>query len=154
MINKKVFLPLLLLVIFLVLLWPNPALANPNRADSETPIYFFWGDGCPHCAEEEIFLNALVEKYPQVIIQDYEVWYDKANLEILKKVAAVMGFEPTGVPVTIIGEEIWIGFREEYKAEMEAAVKGCLENTCPSPIETEVLSTPEKPEIQKNSDQV
>ncbi len=154
MINKKILFPVLLLALFLVLLWPSSVLANPNRANGDVAIYFFWGDGCPHCAEEELFLESLVQNYPQIKIQDYEVWYDKANQEILKKVADVMGFKPEGVPITIIGEEIWIGFREQYKAEMKAAVIGCIANICDSPLDAKILSTPEAPEIQKNSDQV
>ncbi|MDP2966753.1 MAG: hypothetical protein Q8N39_12080 [Pelolinea sp.] len=154
MINKKVLFPILLLALFFVLLWPSSALANPNRAGGEVTIYFFWGDGCPHCAEEEPFLESLAQKYPQVKIQKYEVWYDKANQEILKKVADVMGFDPKGVPVTIIGEKYWVGYREEYNAELEAAVKGCVANTCKSVIDTELLSNPATSEIQKNSGQV
>ena len=154
MINKKVLLPVLLLALFLVLLWPSSALANANRASGDVPIYFFWGDGCPHCAEEEPFLDSLAQKYSQVKIQKYEVWYDKANQEILKKVADAMDFDPKGVPVTIIGEKYWVGYREEYKAELEAAVKGCVMNTCKSVIDTELLLTPATSEIQKYSDQV
>jgi thiol-disulfide isomerase/thioredoxin len=28
------------------------------------PVYFFWGDGCPHCEEEKQFLNEMKKKYP------------------------------------------------------------------------------------------
>jgi cytochrome c biogenesis protein CcdA/glutaredoxin len=154
LINKKFLLPVLLLALMLVLLWPASVLANPNRAGNDATIYFFWGDGCPHCADEEIFLDALVEEYPQVKVLDYEVWYDTANQEILKKAADVMGFEPKGVPVTVIGEKVWIGFREQYKAEMKAAVIDCIANTCESPIENVVLSTEIPSEVQTNSDQV
>lgn len=154
MINKKFLFPALLLALFLVLLWPASVLANPNRANGDVTIYFFWGDGCPHCEDEKIFLDALIKEYPQIKIQDYEVWYDKDNQEILKKAANLMGFEPKGVPITIIGEKIWIGFREQYKAEMKAAVIECIANTCKSPIEAAVLPTNPVSEVQKNSDQV
>ena len=141
MINKKYLLPVLLLALIAAIFLPASAMASPDRAAGEVTIYFFWGDGCPHCAEEEIFLDALVKEYPQVKVLDYEVWYDKANQEILKKAAEIMGFEPTGVPVTIIGEKVWIGFREQYKAEINDAVVDCIANTCESPIEKEVLGT-------------
>lgn len=154
MINKNIIFPLILLTLFFVLLWPASALANPDRTGGDVTIYFFWGEGCPHCADEEPILESLAQKYPQVKIQDYEVWYDKANQEIFKKVAEVMGFEPKGIPVTIIGEKYWVGFREQYKAEFEAAVKECIFNTCKSKIDTEVLSTPAPSEVQTNSDQI
>ena len=154
MINKKYLLPVLLLAVMAAIVLPASALASPDRAPGDVTIYFFWGDGCPHCAEEEIFLDALVKKYPQVKVLDYEVWYDKANQEILKKAADIMDFEPTGVPVTIIGDKVWIGFREQYKAEITDAVVDCIANTCESPIEKEVLGTDTPVEAPTNSDQV
>ena len=155
MINKKHLLPVLLLALIAALILPASVLASPDRAAGDVTIYFFWGDGCPHCAEEEIFLDALGKEYPQVKVLDYEVWYDKANQEILKKAAEIMGFDPKGVPVTIIGEKVWIGFREQYKAEMNDAVVDCIANTCESPIEKEVFGTDTPAvEVPTNSDQV
>ena len=154
MISRKYLLPVLLLALIAAVVIPASALASPDRAAGDVTIYFFWGDGCPHCAEEEIFLEELKKDYPQITVLDYEVWYDKDNQEILKKAADVMGFEPKGVPVTIIGEKVWIGFREQYKAEITDAVKNCIANTCESPIEKEVLATDTPSEVQTNSDQV
>ena len=154
MISRKHLLPVLLLALIAAVVIPASALASPDRAAGDVTIYFFWGDGCPHCAEEEIFLEELKKDYPQITVLDYEVWYDKDNQEILKKAADVMGFEPKGVPVTIIGEKVWIGFREQYKAEITDAVKNCIANTCESPIEKEVLATDTPSEVQTNSDQV
>jgi thiol-disulfide isomerase/thioredoxin len=153
LINKKYILPVLLLALIAAIFLPASAVAS-DRAPGDVTIYFFWGDGCPHCAEEEIFLDALVKEYPQVKILDYEVWYDTANQEILKKAAEVMGFEPKGVPVTIIGDKVWIGFREQYKAEITDAVIDCIANTCESPIDKEVLGTDTPVEAPTNSDQV
>ena len=41
----------------------------------EVPIYFFWGDGCPHCATQKVFLGKLVEDHPYVVVYDFEVYY-------------------------------------------------------------------------------
>ena len=155
MINKKFIIPVILLASLFVLLWPASVTANSAGQEGVgATIYFFWGDGCPHCAEEEIFLEKLKKEYPQMTVQDYEVWYDKDNQEILKKAAEVMGFEPTGVPVTIIGEKVWIGFREQYEAEMRAALANCIATSCESPIEKEVLATDTPVEVPTNSDEV
>jgi cytochrome c biogenesis protein CcdA/glutaredoxin len=133
---------------------PVSAFTNPTQTNIGTTIYFFWGDGCPHCAEEEIFLEELKKEYPQMIVQDYEVWYDKDNQEILKKAAEIMGFEPKGVPVTIIGDKVWVGFREQYKAEMRAALANCIATSCESPIEKQISAENIPSEVQTNSDQV
>jgi len=154
LINNKLILPVLLLAIIAVIFLPGAAVASPDHAAGEVTIYFFWGDGCPHCAEEEIFLEQLKMEYPQMTVQDYEVWYDKGNQEILKKVADVMSFEPKGVPVTIIGNEVWIGFRVQYEAEIRAALANCIATTCESPIDKELLGTDTPVEGPTNSDQV
>jgi thiol-disulfide isomerase/thioredoxin len=147
--NNKVLLPVILLVLFVAMLFPSSALASPRSAGSEIPIYFFWGDGCPHCAAEEPFLESLAQKYPQVKIQKYEVWNVEANQLILEKVAGIMGFEASGVPVTIIGEKYWIGYSETRNAEMEAAVNDCIQNSCKSPIDPKILSTASATGVQK-----
>ncbi|MHB8807534.1 MAG: thioredoxin family protein [Anaerolineaceae bacterium] len=124
--NKKI--SLIFLVISILLLFStSPVFAQANEP-VKLNIYFFWGDGCPHCAEEEPFLESLEEKYPSVTIVDYEVWYNEENQKILNEFGKTLGFEPSGVPVTIIGDQVWIGFREEYKAEMENAVQNLLQN--------------------------
>ena len=115
------------------------------------PVYFFWGDGCPHCAAEEPFLESLAQKYPQIIIQKFEVWNIEANQEILQKVAGIMGFEATGVPVTIIGEKYWVGYSEAKNEEMEAAITECIQNTCKFPIDPDNFNCPDFCITQKNS---
>ncbi|MDK2981142.1 MAG: hypothetical protein PWQ55_1489 [Chloroflexota bacterium] len=102
--------------------------AAQTQAAADVNIYFFWGDGCPHCEEEKPFLDSLVSSYEQVNLVDYEVWYNADNQAVLLQFSQVMGFEPRGVPVTVIGDQYWIGFREEYKTEMESALQQTLAN--------------------------
>ena len=52
----------------------------------EANIYFFWGDGCPHCAKEKPFLEKLEEKYPEVKVYDFEVWKNSENRQLLIEV--------------------------------------------------------------------
>jgi len=113
------FLSGLLLVSF------SPVLAQ-TQDSTAVNIYFFWGDGCPHCEEEKPFLAALVNDYDRVTLVDYEVWYNRDNQAVLQQFSQALGFEPGGVPVTIIGDQYWVGFREEYKAEMESALQQTL----------------------------
>ncbi len=94
-------------------------------------IYFFYGKDCPHCAEEEPFLADLARRYPQVQVEEFEVWYNKTNRDLLGQMGAAFGFEPGGVPVTFIGERYWIGFTESIGQEMEAHVTACIEMPCP-----------------------
>ena len=99
-----------------------------TQDSADINIYFFWGDGCPHCEEEKPFLDALVKDYSQVALVDYEVWYNHDNQEILNQFSQILGFEPSGVPVTVIGDRYWIGFRDDYKAEIESALQQTLDD--------------------------
>lgn len=105
--------------------------APPTQKPADVPIYFFWGDGCPHCAEEEPFLEKLVKGNSRINLYSYEVWYVPENQELLKQMAASMGFEVRGVPTTIVGDRYWIGYNEQIGTEIKAHVDLCLEKTCP-----------------------
>ena len=48
---------ILYIIIFLVLFFPNMVFAEQK----EMNIYLFYGDGCPHCAAEEKFLEGYLE---------------------------------------------------------------------------------------------
>ena len=76
-------------------------------------IYFFRGEGCPHCAEAEEWFESIEEEYGDYFdIQDYEVWYDESNKELMNSVAEYMGrnTDNLGVPYMIIGEHDYSGF--------------------------------------------
>jgi len=127
-------LPILLLVLAAAIAGTvMPALAsNPAQQGNPVTIYFFWGDGCPHCAAAEPFLADLAGRHPGVVIRDYEVWNHPENREPLIKMAAKFGFEPTGVPTIFIGDRYWVGFAEDtIGAEIAAKVAACAQSGCP-----------------------
>ena len=131
--RKTLFKVIAMLALLMAGFWqaaPGRA-APPAQEPAEVPIYFFWGDGCPHCAEEEPFLEELVRKNPRVTLFDYEVWYVPRNQELMKQMAAALGFEPSGVPITIVGDRYWIGYNSQIGAGIEAQVNLCLTENCP-----------------------
>ena len=148
-------------------LWLLPAptaTAAQGLAQQPHPvdIYFFWGDGCPHCAEQKPFLKELAERYPSVEVHDYEVWYDEANQETFKKMAAAFGFEPQGVPTTFIGNQYWTGFGAEIGASIEETVVACATNGCanagvgviPGVVETDINTSTDPTTPQSGNDTV
>jgi len=60
--------------------------ADPVKITNGVNIYFFWGEGCPHCAKEKPFLEKLEEKYPEVKVYDFEVWKNSENRQLLIEV--------------------------------------------------------------------
>lgn len=98
------------------------ASATEDPAGGPVELTLFWGDGCPHCAAEHEWLEDAQEEYPNLVVTDYEVWFDEGNRQLLAETAEEMGFEPTGVPVTIIGERHWVGFSDAVQAQMELTI--------------------------------
>ncbi len=104
---------------------------SAQQARAPVTIYYFWGDGCPHCAEAKPFLADLAQRYPGVQIRDFEVWYNEANREPLVRMAARSGFEPSGVPTIFIGDQYWVGYSKEVTGPaIEAAVAACVRSGC------------------------
>ncbi len=109
----------------------QPASAQqPAQQAHPVAIFFFWGDGCPHCAEQKPFLKDLAERYPSVELYEYEVWYNETNQNLFQKMAKAFGFQPQAVPTTFIGKQYWSGFSAEIGTSIEAYVAECAENGC------------------------
>ncbi len=94
-------------------------------------LYFFWGDGCPHCAQEEIFLEEMKIKYPELKVYDFEVWYNRENVKKMQEVAKILNASVNGVPLTIIGDKYFVGFGEGVTdRQIENKIIECKENIC------------------------
>lgn len=108
------------LLIFVTLLF---CFYLPVNAKSDVVIYFFHGDGCPHCALEDTFLRKIIKSDTGVKVVKYEVFNNKKNSELLSKVMSYYNIEKTGVPLTIIGNTYFLG----YSDTMDNTVKRAIE---------------------------
>ncbi len=96
--------------------------------DDEITLYLFHGDGCPHCAAEQDYLEEIQEKYPELEIIKYEVWYNYENAELLEKVEEKFKIKRSGVPTTVIGNTVISGYNESLSGKIERAIKYYMEN--------------------------
>lgn len=113
-----------LFVIIFFLVFPVSVFAQEEKVT----LYFFHGDGCPHCAEEEKFLESIKDDYKNLEIVPYEVWYDEANADLLNRVREVFGSTQTGVPTTIIGKSLIMGYSDSNAAKIKRAIEYYNEN--------------------------
>jgi thiol-disulfide isomerase/thioredoxin len=97
-------------------------------------ITFFWGDGCPHCEKEKVFLKELGKKHTGVVVRDYEVWKNKANGALYKQVLQAAGILQAGVPATVVGTAVFMGFNDQTRKSIEEAVGRCLRDGCPDGV--------------------
>jgi glutaredoxin len=105
-------------------------LTEGHESPAPTVIYMFWGDGCPHCAEAETYLVPLDESSDQIELRMFEVWNDKDNQKLFKKMAAAYGFEPRAVPTIFIGNQHWVGYSDQIRGEIQAALDACAVTGC------------------------
>ncbi len=135
------------LFIFLLLIVPAQNILAQDIGDVN--VYFFWGDGCPHCAREKPFLEKLEQKYPEVKVYDYEIWRDAGNRDLMVEVAKKLNASVSGVPFTVVGEKYFIGYYNDATTgrEIEEAVEYCLTNQC-----VEVFSQDNNPQEETISD--
>ncbi len=158
---KYLYLGALLVVVFLFVIVKFNNSGNQSGVEisgSNSPkvdLYLFWGDGCPHCAKEEIFLKSIESKYPDLRMQKFEVWNHQSNANLMLKVAKELGANAGGVPFTIIGDQYFSGFDESYTApKIEARIKECIDGNCPDSVASLVPQpkTPDKSSVDKKDD--
>lgn len=100
---------------------------------AEVKVYFFHGDGCPHCAAEEEFFEEL-EKTTDLDfeVEAYEIWKNPQNAKLLRKIALENNWNPRGVPFTVIGNETISGFNSAQTTGklIQAKIEKCQEYYC------------------------
>ena len=99
-------------------------LENVTYDAEKVNVYFFWGDGCHICEREWEFWESVETEYGDYFtLNAFEVWHNDENAELMEVFAAAMGDELTGVPYTVIGENTFKGFPEDFETQMLEAIK-------------------------------
>ncbi len=121
----RVFRNLFYVIVFMFLFIPFGVNANES-----VNIYLFYGDGCPHCAALEEYLNNEYSSDKNVMVYKYEVWNNKENQELWKKVENITGEEAKGVPYFVIGEEVYQGYSagSTWEKKVDRAIKKAKKN--------------------------
>ena len=101
------------ILLFLIMFIPCVIFGSEKHLN----IYLFYGDGCPHCAEEEEWFKTYLEKNKNIKIYRYEVWYDKDNQEKYSKVHEILNDKSSGIPYLVIGESVISGFDKDLTPE-------------------------------------
>ena len=100
------------------------AAEDTTATSNEVNVYFFRGEGCPHCEEAEQWFQSIEEEYGSYFkIVDYETWYNEENAKLMEKVADIRGEEASGVPYIIVGDKSWNGFTKDYGDEILSQIQ-------------------------------
>jgi len=135
--NKKIYLIIIALVFLLI----------PFKAEAkELTINLFYGKECPHCEDEQKYLDTLKKQYGDNIeIKKYEVWHDSDNNDLLTKVRKSLKNEDTGVPYTVIGTYGFTG----YSADTADKIRNLVKDNIKEPIPDIIDDVKEGKEISK-----
>lgn len=147
-IKKTDFIKCALVCLLLVLLFiPTTHASTPLKA------YLFWGDGCPHCAKEKVFLDKILPKYPNVELKKYEIYNNQNNVKLMQAAAKTLNLEAGGVPLLIVGDKEFVGFAEGLtEAQITAQLDKCSKSTCPDSIAS-VIDPESKPKPVEKVDE-
>ena len=139
--NRKILLVLLALALMVLILTPEQVLADPlspvveqeslsQQTVQELPIYFFYGDTCPHCAKAKPVMRELAAANPEIQLYEIEIYNSEQNRQLFSEIGKLYEFEPQYVPTIIIGLEVWQGYSEEFAPEITNMVNRCLTEVC------------------------
>ncbi len=91
---------------------------------------FFYGTGCPHCAQEHVFLKKIQDNYgDKITINEYEIYYDDNNATLFQQNLEKYNIDVGGVPLLIIGDNDYVlGYANEEitGVEIENKIKSLL----------------------------
>ena len=102
-----------------------------ERAPTPVHVYYFWGDGCPVCEQQRAYLEWLQERYPEVAVHAFEVWFQVPNRDLLVAFSDAFDQPVTAVPVTFIGDYGWVGFGQVSSLQMTDVVEANLRSGGP-----------------------
>lgn len=117
-----------ILMLFLLALCFFSFNKNVLAATNVVHIKLFYGDGCPHCANEEKFLDEMLDRYDNLDIEYYEVWHNEENKKLMEETAKKYGDTVKGVPYTIIEDETFMGYGSSSSILMEQAIIDAQKN--------------------------
>ncbi|MFH1275583.1 MAG: hypothetical protein ABIH82_00565 [Candidatus Woesearchaeota archaeon] len=73
--------------------------------------YYFYGTGCVDCEESQNAINQIITKNPDIVIEKYEVYFNKENGDLLKQyfVAYNLPESSQGLPALFLPQSYLIG---------------------------------------------
>lgn len=101
---------------------------NYKEADDQVIVYLFRMEDCTHCHDAIKFFNDIVEEYGDKFkMRSFEISKVSANNELYKKVYEYLKIKE-GVPLILIGESVFRGFKEDTKDKIKTAIEKNYEN--------------------------
>lgn len=141
---QSVWLHLAAIVMLAVTAPPSHAEEMPVAdTQASVSVYLFWVHGCPHCAREIKYLQGLSQELPAVDLKLFEITSAGEGRRIFLEVVRVLGISEPSVPLTVIGNHVWMGFAADSSSsrQMRERIDFCLQAACPDALAPLLPST-------------
>lgn len=120
----------IILFVLVILLLSNVALA-----DDKVCVYFFYGEGCPYCANADKYIQTLEEKYPNLDVHRLNI---ATNSELILKLYKNYDVPEDfwgSVPITFVNDK-YLFWNGEVVMGLEEEIQKCSDGCeCPKPSE-------------------
>jgi thiol-disulfide isomerase/thioredoxin len=148
--RRNIWRILILMAMLLAFALPSSGVRASTEEDAVN-IYFFWGEGCPHCAVAKPVLEELAASNAQIYFYNFEVYKHPENVDLFYAFGNAYNIEPKYVPTIFVGDQYWEGYSPAMGEEITNLVERCLEGACEDPGKT-ILSEL-RPELIQGSEQ-
>jgi cytochrome c biogenesis protein CcdA/glutaredoxin len=98
-----------------------------NTTGPTVEMVVFYGKGCPHCAQLELFLDKIAPNYPELKIIKKEIYFNDTNRDLLYSLSEKYNVEVGGVPTVFIHDKVIVGFSDAISKQLETAIKECID---------------------------
>ncbi len=124
--------------------------ADYKETSDQATIYLFRGHGCGYCRNFLTFLNSISKEYGKKFkVVSFEVWNDKNNNDLMKKVSEFTGEEAGGVPYIVIGEKVFGGYINSWNDQIKDAINTLYESKDKYDVFEEMVAAERKAKWEK-----
>ena len=110
---------IIFIISFFLILAPGAGAGAAEK--TSLTLNFFFSPTCPHCAKEEVFLNNLKSKHPELVINRFNI-SERRSIDSIQNFYREykVGEEQWGlVPANFIGDKFFIGFNDEIGQSLD-----------------------------------
>lgn len=109
----------------------DPRLSS-GQVEAAVEVHLFWTATCPHCANARKFLDRVMPSIPGARQRSFELDGDSRKEAAFVALSRRFGNDPPGVPLIIIGDEAFVGYRDDATtgAEIERRIRACVAASC------------------------
>jgi cytochrome c biogenesis protein CcdA/glutaredoxin len=124
-----------------------------QREGSSLDVFFFYGEGCPHCERVKPYLTEMEQKYP-LNLHWYDIYNDRDRILLFDEYSNKYGLlqEQRGIPTIFVSDTYFVGDTPILEGFEEAVKKAYQESSLSDQNRTSENSAVVKAAIEGDSD--